>query len=94
MGDLTGTGADGERGATWIVEYKSPLNQESLSNKNEQFLFDYGPEEIKLFEGIAWGSGPIGYRAMMLITLWTGQTKQAMKRSQFYSFKMYIAQVK
>ena len=53
MGDLTGTGADGERGATWIVEYKSPLHQGSLSKKHEQFLFDYGPEKIKLFEGIA-----------------------------------------
>jgi hypothetical protein len=40
-------------GTTWMGEYKSPLHQESLSNKHELFTFDFGPEKIKLFEGIA-----------------------------------------
>jgi hypothetical protein len=45
----------------------------------------YGPEETIQLEGVAWNSGPIGYRAMVLMKAVAGH-----KRSQFYSFMTHI----
>jgi len=38
-----------------------------MARRGRTMMKQCGPEEVKLFEGIAWGSGPIRYRAMMFM---------------------------